>query len=70
MLYTTAVHHCIITNSSPEDLHASVFDDTILVHLLSNAMDHEHNVCGLRGFIVQRGLFHKAAVQSGATAGG
>ncbi len=26
------------------------------VHLLSNAMDHEHDVCGLRGFIVQRPL--------------
>lgn len=60
----------IINNSTPEDSHASVFDDAILVHLLSNAMNHEHDVCGLRGFIVERGLLHIAAVQSSAAAGG
>lgn len=50
--------------------HSSVFNNAPLVHLLSNAMNHKHDVRGLRGSVLRGGLLHIAPMEPCAAAGG
>lgn len=61
----TSKSNCVFFNS-----HSSVFDNASYVHLLSDPMNDEDNVCGLRGSVLRRGLLDVTPMEPRSTAGG
>lgn len=50
--------------------HSSVFNNASFVHLLSDPVNHEDDVCRLRRSVLRRGLLDETPMEPRSTAGG